>query len=111
MPTKPWSPKRRIKMAKKMHGVKEMAAPSGVWKPKSTMQLEGKHAQSVKAHKIGDNVELTIKAKKTSHRMDSDGQHSAGYEVHSVKMNDADELGGPNTKGADNDKYGSNSRQ
>ena len=54
------------------------------YKPKSTINLEGAHAKSMVEHPIGKKVTMTIAATKVSHRKNSDGTHSASYEVESV---------------------------
>jgi hypothetical protein len=57
---------------------------SEAFKPKSTINLEGAHAKAMVEHPIGKKVTMTIAATKVSHRKNSDGTHSASYEVESV---------------------------
>lgn len=112
MPANRWLKQEKNLMAKKGYGVKHLSAPGMSYKPKSNMTLHGKHAESMKAHNVGDDVELTVKAKKTGHSIDPmDGNHRSEYEIHSIKENDADEVSGPNTKGAKNGADDSDSRQ
>jgi hypothetical protein len=54
------------------------------YKPKSTISLEGAHAKSVADHPIGKKATMTISATKVSHSKNSDGTHSARYEIESV---------------------------
>ena len=99
-------------MAKKTHGVRTLTSPSMEYKPKSNMTLHGKHAESLKSHNVGDDVELTVKAKKTGHNIDSmNGGHRSEYEIHSIKENNIEDVAGPNTKGSKNGEDDSDSRQ
>lgn len=91
---------------KKSHGISVLM---GNMKPESTMRLEGKHADAVRAHKIGEKVQMVVNATKHSHSMI--GGNSASYHVHSVKLNDKDELGGPNKKQSENESDSSESNQ
>ena len=74
---------------------------------KSTMQLEGKHASALKAHKVGDNLNVMVSGKKSSHYQNADGSHSIGFNVDRVQVHqDPNESSGPNKKEANNQKDG-----
>lgn len=90
-------------MGKKMQGV-SMAMDN---KPISTMSLEGKNAMSTKGHKVGAKAKFMVHATKKSHYMNSDGTHSAGFNIDKVEMTqDPDDFSGPNDKAANNQKNG-----
>lgn len=109
MPINHWQERR--KMTTKGHGIRKMSSPLvSEYKPESTMQLEGDHATTVKSHAIGQKVKMQVIGTKTRGSL-NDGKHSSSYKIHSVKMTDADETGGPNGKSANNDKDNSDSRQ
>ena len=95
-----------VKKATSSYGVRDLN-----YKPESTMSLQGNHATTTKQHKIGDKVQLAVTATKVGHRMDSTGSHSAEFKIHNVKINDKDEVSGPNTKASKNDEDDSDSRQ
>lgn len=88
----------KINTGKKPHGVSFM----GDMQPESTMQLEGKHATTVKSHMIGKKVQMMVTGTKMSHRQNGDGTMSANYKIHSVKMNDANQTGAGDKNDADN---------
>lgn len=58
------------------------------YKPKSTLNLEHPHSETVVEHPIGRKVKLTVHATKNSHRINSDGTHSSSYEVHKIEKED-----------------------
>lgn len=77
------------------------------YKPKSSMSLEGKHAGATQAHKVGKKAKFIVTATKNRHSMNSDGSHSAGFDIDSIKMHqDSDEFSGPDSKAANNQKDG-----
>lgn len=73
----------------------------------STMNLEGKHAQALKGHKVGDNLNIMVSGKKSSHYQNADGSHSIGFNVDKVQMNqDPKDYSGPNKKESNNQRDG-----
>lgn len=73
----------------------------------SSMQLEGKNAATLKGHKVGDNLNIMVSGKKSSHYQNADGSHSIGFNVDRVQVHqDPDDYSGPNTKAANNQKDG-----
>lgn len=61
------------------------------YKPKSSMALEGEHANVVKEHPIGRKVTFKVTATKTSHNLNSESgkmSHSARYDIHKIVMDD-----------------------
>ncbi len=74
---------------------------------KSSMNLEGKHAKALAAHKVGDQFNIMVSGKKTSHYQNSDGSHSVGFNVDKVSIHqDPDDYSGPNKKESNNQKDG-----
>lgn len=75
--------------------------------PKSSMQLEGKHAATLKGHKVGDKLNIMVSGKKSSHYQNADGSHSIGFNVDRVQVHqDPDDYSGPDNKAANNQKNG-----
>lgn len=73
----------------------------------SRMNLEGKHAASLKGHKVGDKLNIMVSGKKSSHYQNADGSHSIGFNVDRVQVHqDPDDSSGPNTPAANNQKNG-----
>lgn len=73
----------------------------------SNMNLEGKHAASLKGHKVGDKLNIMVSGKKTSHYQNADGSHSIGFNVDRVQVHqDPKDSSGPNKKEANNQKDG-----
>lgn len=73
----------------------------------SSMQLEGKHANTLKGHKVGDNLNIMVSGKKSSHYQNADGSHSIGFNIDRVQMHqDPKDSSGPNNKASDNQKDG-----
>lgn len=73
----------------------------------STMNMEGKHASTLKGHKVGEQLNLMVTGKKTSHYQNADGSHSIGFNVDRVQVHqDPNDYSGPNKKAANNQKDG-----
>lgn len=73
----------------------------------STMNLEGKNANALKAHKVGDKLNVMVSGKKSSHYQNADGSHSIGFNVDRVQVHqDPDDYSGPDAKAANNQKDG-----
>lgn len=73
----------------------------------SSMHLEGKHAKALAAHKVGQQFNIMVSGKKTSHYQNSDGSHSVGFNVDKVSVHqDPNSYSGPNKKAANNQKDG-----
>ncbi len=86
---------------------KDAGVGFGAIERKSTMNLEGKHANALKAHKVGDKLNIMVSGKKSSHYQNADGSHSIGFNVDRVQMHqDPDDSSGPNVKEANNQKNG-----
>jgi len=81
------------------------------YNPESKLNLEGSHAMTSKAHKVGDKVQLHVTGTKISHRIENGGNHSSCYKIHNVKMMDHDDVAGPNAKGSKNDEDASPSHK
>lgn len=87
-----------------------MAKSSGIGKfeRSSTMSIEGKHANALKSHKVGQKMSIMVSGQKSSHYQNSDGTHSIGFKIDDVKMHQDDkDYSGPNKKEANNQKNGS----
>lgn len=84
-------------MAKKQYGVSTVDS----YKPKSSLRLEGEHAEQVAEHPIGRKVKMTVHAIKTSHNMNSGmgmggkKDHSAGYDISKIEMDDNEKTDKP----------------
>lgn len=73
----------------------------------SNMNLEGKHATALKGHKVGDQFNIMVKGKKTSHYQNADGTHSIGFNIDKVAIHqDPNDYSGPNKKESNNQKDG-----
>lgn len=77
------------KINKRASGISMMSD----YKPKSKLNLEGEHAETVTAHPIGRKVKMTVHATKSSHSMNSDGTHSASYEINKIENEDNEQEG------------------
>ncbi len=77
------------------------------YKPSSTMHMEGDHGKALKGHKVGQQLNLLVSGKKTSHYQNADGSHSIGFNIDKVQVHqDPDDYSGPNKKAANNQKDG-----
>ncbi len=75
--------------------------------PESRMHLEGKHASTLKGHKVGQMMNIMVSGKKSSHYQNADGSHSIGFNIDRVQVHqDPDDSSGPNKKAANNQKDG-----
>lgn len=73
----------------------------------SSMQMEGKHAAALKGHKVGDQLNIMVKGKKTSHYQNADGSHSIGFNIDRVQIHqDPKDSSGPDKPEANNQKDG-----
>lgn len=73
----------------------------------SNMNLEGKNAVALKAHKVGDKLNVMVSGKKSSHYQNADGSHSIGFNIDRVQVHqDPDSYSGPDNKAANNQKNG-----
>lgn len=76
-------------------------------KPESRMHMEGKHASALKGHKVGQQLNIMVSGKKTSHYQNADGTHSIGFNIDRVQVHqDPKSFSGPNDKAANNQKNG-----
>jgi hypothetical protein len=57
-------------------------------KPKSALHLEGEHGEQAVEHPIGRKVKVVVHATKVSHTKNSDGTHSARYDVNKIENED-----------------------
>lgn len=74
---------------------------------KSSVSLEGAHAKALKGHKVGDQLNIMVSGKKTSHYQNADGSHSIGFNIDKVQVHqDPNSYSGPNKKAANNQKDG-----
>lgn len=79
----------------------------GAMERKSTMNLEGKHANALKSHKVGSKLNIMVSGKKSSHYQNADGSHSIGFNVDRVQVHqDPKDSSGPNAPEANNQKDG-----
>lgn len=75
----------------------------------SSMQMEGAHAKSLKGHKVGQQLNLMVSGKKTSHYQNADGSHSIGFNIDRVQVHqDPKDSSGPDKPEANNQKDGGN---
>lgn len=73
----------------------------------STMHLEGKHANALKGHKVGDKLNIMVSGKKSSHYQNADGSHSIGFNIDRVQMHqDPKDSSGPDAPESNNQKDG-----
>lgn len=74
---------------------------------KSNVNFEGDHAKSLKGHKVGDQLNVLVSGKKTSHYQNADGSHSIGFNIDKVQIHqDPNSYSGPNKKASNNQSNG-----
>lgn len=92
---------------KKKKMAKTKSAGFAMPERQSTMNIEGKNANVLKAHKVGDKLNIMVSGKKSSHYQNADGSHSIGFNVDRVQVHqDPDDYSGPNARAANNQKDG-----
>lgn len=98
---------RAFKQRKNLMSKSKQSGIMGGIERTSSMNMEGKHAKALKGHKVGDQLNIMVSGKKSSHYQNADGSHSIGFNIDRVEVHqDPKDSSGPNKKASNNQQDG-----